>query len=609
MGQESVRILLVEDDRADRMAVERLVRQEGLPYDLVIAETVAEAVARLKEGRLDLALIDYRLPDGSGLEVQEHVGETPCIFITGAANQAVAVQAMKAGAFDFLIKDQARDYLALLPVTIENAIRRKQDEDELRQYRERLGETVEEQTARLKEANEQLHAEIAGHRRTEAALQTKTRQQESLIEAARPLVESLDVNAVLHRVGQGAKEILDAYGCAIYLLEEDGETLTPVVAIEPHVEEEILNAPLDANVSLTGQAVHARRGLIFNDVSAGDVGQYIPGTPVYEDERVLVAPFVIGRDVLGAMCLNRLGVPFGEEDLALAETFAAHASAAVRNARAHSDLEQEVAERRRAEEALEEYSERLEEMVEERTQELRDAQDQLIRREKLAALGELAGGVGHELRNPLGVITNAVYYLNMVLSDADAKTQEYLHLIDAEAKNAASIISDLLDLARTKSANRTPSQVSKLVARVIERNPPPEDVTLKVDVPEDLPPVFVDPRQIEQVLANLVINAYQAMPEGGRLTIENCELSIDNSDTPMIAIRIRDTGAGIAPENMGKIFEPLFTTKAKGIGLGLAISKKLVEANGGQIRVESEGMPGKGTTFRVFLPIVDEAKM
>ncbi|MFQ5343625.1 MAG: PAS domain S-box protein, partial [Anaerolineae bacterium] len=170
MGEERVRVLLVEDNRADQMAVERLVKKEGLPYDLVIAETVAEAIARLKEGRLDVALIDYRLPDGSGLEVQEHVGDTPCIFITGAANQAVAVQAMKAGAFDFLVKDQARDYLALLPVTIENAIRRKQDEDELWQYREHLEEMVEQRTARLKETNEQLHAEIAGHRRTEAAL-------------------------------------------------------------------------------------------------------------------------------------------------------------------------------------------------------------------------------------------------------------------------------------------------------------------------------------------------------------------------------------------------------------------------------------------------------
>ena len=137
MDQERIRILLVEDDRAEQMAVERLVRKEGLPYDLVIAETVSEAIARLKEGRLDVALIDYSLPDGSGLEVQEHVSDTPCIFITGVPDLGIAVTVMKAGAFDYLVKDQEREYLRLLPVTIEKAMRHKRDADELRKYRER----------------------------------------------------------------------------------------------------------------------------------------------------------------------------------------------------------------------------------------------------------------------------------------------------------------------------------------------------------------------------------------------------------------------------------------------------------------------------------------
>jgi signal transduction histidine kinase len=289
-----------------------------------------------------------------------------------------------------------------------------------------------------------------------------------------------------------------------------------------------------------------------------------------------------------------------------------------------SRLISDMTERRRAEEALKEYSERLEEMVEERTRALRDAQEQLIRREKLAVLGQLAGGVGHELRNPLGVISNAVYFLQMTLADADEATREYLDIISSEVRGAEKIVSDLLDYSRTRPAEREEIAISNLVSQVLERRPPSEDVEVVTQIPSDLPPVFVDPRQIGQVLGNLVTNAYQAMPDGGRLMISVSEDegigrrgdtgtrrqgdSPPVSPSPCLRVSISDTGCGIPPESLEKIFEPLFTTKAKGIGLGLAVSKNLVEANGGSIEVESPstglrtGEEGKGSTFTVKLP-------
>jgi DNA-binding LacI/PurR family transcriptional regulator/signal transduction histidine kinase len=252
-------------------------------------------------------------------------------------------------------------------------------------------------------------------------------------------------------------------------------------------------------------------------------------------------------------------------------------------------------ERQRAEEALKEYSERLEEMVEERTRELREAQEQLIRREKLAVLGQLAGGVGHELRDPLGVISNAVYFLQMTLSNADETTREYLDIISSEVRNAEKIVSDLLDFSRVRVAEKEVIAVSDLVAQTLKRRPPPENVAVAMVVDANVPPVFVDPQQIVQVLMNLVTNAYQAMPDGGRLTI-GAQVRGDR-----VALAITDTGCGIPLENMGRLFEPLFTTKARGIGLGLVTSKNLVEANGGSIEVQSE--VGKGSTFTVVLPI------
>jgi len=241
----------------------------------------------------------------------------------------------------------------------------------------------------------------------------------------------------------------------------------------------------------------------------------------------------------------------------------------------------------------------LEQRVEARTDELRAAQEQLVQQEKLAVLGQLAGSVSQELRNPLGIINNAIYYLRMVQPDTDAKIREYLGIIESETHNADKIVSDLLDFSSIKLVNREPVAVSELVRRTLERFPAPKNVQVTLNLPEDLPPVYVDPRQMTQVLGNLVLNAFQAMPKGGELVISAKPSTVDGQSSVIIAVK--DTGSGITPENMKKLFEPLFTTKAKGIGLGLAVSQKLAEANGGKIEVESES--GKGSTFTVWLPV------
>jgi PAS domain S-box-containing protein len=274
----------------------------------------------------------------------------------------------------------------------------------------------------------------------------------------------------------------------------------------------------------------------------------------------------------------------------------------------------DITDRKQAEKKLKEYSEHLEEMVNERTRDLRDAQEKLIRQEKLAVLGQLAGGVGHELRNPLGVINTSIYYLKLVQPDANEKIKQHHAMIEQEVHNAEKIITDLLDFARIKSVDRELVSVSELLQRVLNRFPVHPSVEVILKLPDNLPKVFADSRQMEQVFGNLVVNAWQAMvspaemisPKGtmsqGSATLANSgKLTISAShQNKMVAIAVKDTGAGITPENMRKIFEPLFTTKAKGIGLGLAVSKKLVEANEGRIEVESE--LGKGSTFTVYLP-------
>ena len=225
---------------------------------------------------------------------------------------------------------------------------------------------------------------------------------------------------------------------------------------------------------------------------------------------------------------------------------------------------------------------------------LREAQEDLARKERLAMLGRLAGGVGHELRNPLGVITNAVYFLKTALPDANDTVKEYLSMISSEVANAEKIVSDLLDLSRNRFPDRHRVELAEVISGVLARQTSPAGVTATIEIGSDLPPVFVDGRQMAQVFANLVTNAYQSMDNGGTLVIRACE------ETDCVEISFSDTGCGIPVQDLARVFEPLVTTKARGIGVGLTVPKKLVEINGGCIRVESE--EGKGATFAVRLP-------
>lgn len=276
----------------------------------------------------------------------------------------------------------------------------------------------------------------------------------------------------------------------------------------------------------------------------------------------------------------------------------------------------DITELKRAAEEVRKLNEGLELKVAERTKQLLDSQEELVRKEKLAILGRLAGSVGHELRNPLGVMSNAVYYLKSVMSGADESVKEYLDIIKGEIDNSQRIITDLLDFTRTKTPQANMVAVDELIKQSLGKSAVPANVTLRVEIPDTLPSVKVDPLQLGQVFQNLVTNAIQAMPDGGELRIaarrvSSSEFQVLSSnlkpetsnlkpDADFVKISVADTGEGIKPENMAKLFQPLFTTKARGIGLGLTVVKNLTEANGGRLEVDSQ--IGRGTTITVILP-------
>ena len=224
-----------------------------------------------------------------------------------------------------------------------------------------------------------------------------------------------------------------------------------------------------------------------------------------------------------------------------------------------------------------------------------------IRQERLILLGQLAGGVGHELRNPLGAIKNAAYFLKMALENPELEIKETLDVLEKEVHNSELIINSLLGFARPKPPLFRKIEINDIIDDMLSNIEIPNNIRVVKEPDENLPTILGDPDQIIPVFRNIILNAIQAMVKGGNLVIKTTTLSIGG-----VSISITDSGVGIDKENMNKLFEPLFTTKAKGIGLGLAISKILVENHSGIIKAQSE--VGKGSTFTIELPISKNAE-
>jgi len=231
--------------------------------------------------------------------------------------------------------------------------------------------------------------------------------------------------------------------------------------------------------------------------------------------------------------------------------------------------------------------------LKQRTKQLEDA-------ERLAAIGQLASAVGHEIRNPLGVIKNSVYFLGLKLKDTDEKVTKHLRIMEKEVNSANLIVGDLLDFARRRPPVLQETDLNKILRTAAIDSLIPENIELVMKLSE-MPQMLLDQEQLRRVFLNIILNAIQAMPEGGKMTIQTSR----HDDS--VRIGFTDTGVGIPKENMPKIFTPLFSTKAKGIGLGLTICKQIVEAHDGNITVKSK--VGEGSTFTIELPIrLDEAR-
>jgi two-component system NtrC family sensor kinase len=260
---------------------------------------------------------------------------------------------------------------------------------------------------------------------------------------------------------------------------------------------------------------------------------------------------------------------------------------------------------------LREWGRTMEQKVEKRTQELRIAEAETARTEKLASVGLLAAGIAHELNNPLTGVLTFTTLLRKKLPDGDPDAED-LDLVIRETKRCAAIIRRLLDFAREKTPEKKFTDLNRVIedtARIIERPASFRDIEIAMELDAELPQVWVDADLIKQVIMNMLVNAQHAIEHEGSITVRSRRLAQPKSvepgvaPAPMVEVAIVDTGCGIPEKNLKRIFDPFFTSKevGKGTGLGLSVSHGIIRAHGGAIEVES--VVGEGSTFRIYLPV------
>jgi two-component system, cell cycle sensor histidine kinase and response regulator CckA len=487
-----VRVLHLEDKPEDGELVSSILAEAGLECETHRVETKAEFLAALESGSYDLVLSDFSLPSYDGLgaldALRERQPDTPFIFISGTIGEERAIESLKKGATDYVLKDN----LSRLPSAILRAL------------------------------------EEAAERRTRREAQETIREQAALLELAREAILVEDLNGRVTYWNPAAERL---YGVGAEEARERG------------VRELLYGG--------NPRAIQEARSTVF---AAGEWSGLLTQKTAGGAEILVQSHWTLIRDIASK-----------PKSLLVINT--------------------DVTEARRME-------------------------AKFLRAQRMESIGALAGGIAHDLNNVLSPILMAIEILRRKLTDAQG--QRVLGTLETSARRGADLVKQVLTFARGSEGERTLLQVGHLVREMekIARETFPRTVQVRVDVPATLWIISGEPTPLHQVLMNLCVNARDAMPQGGTLTLSAANATVDaalaqqnpgSKAGPYVMLTVADTGSGIDGAILERIFDPFFTTKAgSGTGLGLSTSLSIVKSHGGFMDVESR--PGQGTVFKVYLP-------
>ncbi|HWV39013.1 MAG TPA: ATP-binding protein [Vulgatibacter sp.] len=421
-------------------------------------------------------------------------------------------------------------------------------------------------------ASEQDGVRLAdAHRRAE--------ELRMLLDVGRAITGTLDLEEVLDVSAGILAELVDASNSFIMLHDERNDELRGAGCSNLGWREAFRHVRLPlSGPSIAAQAVRERAPVAVDDVSVTIHARSVR-TWMYGEKSLLAVPLLVRDSPIGCIIVDDVRVPraWGEAEIERVTLIAHQIAIAIANARLYDDLRRTYAK-------------------------VAQAQEALVKRERLAALGELAAVVAHEVRNPLGVMFNSLASLSrLVPLKGDAKV--LFDIVGEEAERLDRIVRDLLDFARPNPPSLATRPLGPLLAEALEATTrDASQVRGVLEVDPELHEIPLDERMIRQALLNLFSNGVQAMPKGGELKVAARLVSED--DEPWVRVDVADRGGGIAPEFAERIFQPFFTTKATGTGLGLAVVKRVIEGHRG--RIDFESTPGEGTTFTLLLPAREE---
>jgi PAS domain S-box-containing protein len=538
INKPSVKLLLVEDSPAEARLLQELLKSTILrQFSLVHAKRLGEAIALLTPSvpvlaepcLFDLILLDLTLPDSQGLAsldaLLHHVPRLPIVVLTNTNDDELAVEAVRHGAQDYLVKRQLNQ--DILVRSIGYAIERKQAAEALREANENLELRVQSRTAELKAANELLRHEIAWRQNIQDRLELA--QQAGKIGSFDWNLQSQEITwsselEALYGLSPGSFE--NQYAPWIQTLHDEDRD---------RIEQELLRA------TQSGQGLDTEFRIISPQKAVRSIA--------------IKSNIFTDRD---GRVQRMVGI--------------------------HMDITEK-----------------------------KQLEAQFLRAQRLESLGTLASGIAHDLNNVLTPILAIAQFLPQKVPTCDGQTLNLLNMLETSARRGTDLIKQILSFARGLEDKRVMLQLKHLLLEVqqIIRQTLPKSIEVCVDLPSDLWVMSGDVTQLHQVFMNLCVNARDAMPCGGSLTIaaQNCLIDesflqrhLDAKVGSYLAVKISDTGTGISPETMERMFDPFFTTKdiGKGTGLGLSAVLGIVKTHDGFIDVQSE--MGKGSQFTVYLP-------
>ena len=422
--------------------------------------------------------------------------------------------------------------------------------------------------------------------KTEEEMLTTVANQAAICIENSGLMETLDIDEILRLVLEGVTRNIGFDRARLYLVNEKKNILECKMAAGVD-EEKIKGVVLSLNPmdSIVARSIVEKKSFVIPDADRDP-----RVNPVLKEKfnlhSLVVIPLLVKEKALGAIAADHVepGKNISTEGLESLMTFAQQAGLAIQNAFMYQELKT--------------FSQQMEEKIRKTTADLRKTEAQLIRSEKLAALGQLAAGIAHEIRNPLTSINILIHSLRESLPSENSHGED-LKVIEEEINRINETVDQFLRFAKPASPLLEKAELIPILEETLQLLKPQIE-RRRISVQESfrsLPPIAIDREQMKQVVLNLLLNAIQAMPEGGRLGLS----AAMPDDHEWIQLSIQDSGVGIPPADMDKLFDPFFSTKDGGIGLGLSISHRIIDQHHGKIEVESA--PGKGTRFTIWLPI------